>query len=237
MGLSFSGMEGIVTEKVMIKSTVSPNHPIIKLMNNLEWKELSKIVTPDLKCTTAKQKWKVGRKLKVRVHLGAYLIQQMLNLSDRATERLIRDTPVYAVFCGKTLIKGWHVPDHTKISEFKNRLSPETHCELANVIAKLACKKGFANAAHVDIDSTVQMPDMQFPASVNLLVKAAGLGRRIQKLLLEKIPDMVKDKMPDIDMKGIKAVAKEHYFESRQNIRKRIENKKLALTKLWGRVS
>lgn len=237
MGLSFSGMDVALENSVVIKTTVKTSHPVMTLMNVLDWKALANLVESDLKNTTAKKKWKIGRKLKARIHLGAYLIQQMLNLTDRATERLIRDTPVYSVFCGKTFVKGWHVPDHTKIAEFRARLSPETHCQLANIIATHACKKGFASAAHVDIDSTVQKPDMQFPATVNLLTKAASVGRRIQKLLFKKFPKTVKDKVPDINMKEIKGIAKEHNFEKRKDLKKRQESRKAALTKLWGKVS
>ena len=74
-------------------------------------------------------------------------------------------------------------------------------------------KKGFENPEHIDIDSTVQIPDMQYPATVNLLVKAAAVGRRIQKILMRTIPEVVKAHIPEIDMKAIKGVAKQHYFE------------------------
>lgn len=120
MGLSFCGIGAQFQGRVLIKTTVSSTHPIIELMNGLGWKALANIVEYDLKNTTAKKKWHLGRKLKVRVHLGAYLLQQLLDLTDRTTERLIRDTPVYAVFCGQTFVKGWHVPDHTKIAEFRS---------------------------------------------------------------------------------------------------------------------
>lgn len=108
---------------------------------------------------------------------------------------------------------------------------------MANIIAKHACNKGFANAAHVDIDSTIQIPDMQLPTSVNLLAKAASVGRRIQKLLLKELSEYVKDKITDINMREIKGIVKEHNFEKSHNIKKREERRKSALKKLWGKVS
>jgi len=41
--------------------------------------------------------------------------------------------------------------------------------------------KGFAKASDIDIDSTVQKPDMQPPATANLLVKVTGIARRVQR--------------------------------------------------------
>lgn len=105
---------------------VSPSHPLIKLMNALDWVELEKLILPDLKKSTSKLKWWLGRKLKIRTHLGVFLLQQLLNETDRGMERQLRDNAVYAVFCGKTFVHNWNIPDHTKIEEFRSRLSHET---------------------------------------------------------------------------------------------------------------
>lgn len=83
---------------------VSLAHPLIKLMNALDWVELEKLILPDLKRSTSKLKWWLGRKLKVRIHLGVFLLQQLLNETDRGMERQLRDNAVYAVFCGKTFV-------------------------------------------------------------------------------------------------------------------------------------
>jgi hypothetical protein len=237
MGFCLSGIESTLTKNTTVSVNVKVTHPLILLMNALNWSALFKIVEDDLKRSTNKLKWWVGRKLKVRTHLGVFLLQTLYNETDRGIEQRVKDDAVFAVFSGKLFVKKWRVPDHTKIAEFRSRLKPETQCALANEITKLASRHGFANVAHVDIDSTVQRPDMQHPASVNLLIKTASLGRRVQKLLFKKIPDVVKDKMPDIDMKKIKGIAKEHCFEKRKDFKKKVENRKVALAKLWTSVS
>jgi transposase, IS5 family len=201
---------------------VSPTHPLMQLMNALDWECLSQIILPDLKKSTSKLKWWLGRKLKIRTHLGVFLLQQLLNETDRGIERQIHDNAVYAVFCGKSFVHNWRVPDHTKIEEFRSRLSPETQCTLTNAIVKLAAQKGFAKPEHIDIDSTVQIPDMQFPATVNLLVKAAAIGRRVQKILMRFMPETVKEHIPEINMKVIKGIAKQHYFEKRKEFKQKI---------------
>ena len=137
-------------------------------MNALNWEELGQIILPDLKKSTCKLQWWLGRKLKVRTHLGVFLLQQLLNETDRGMERQLRDNAVYAVFCGKTFVHNWNIPDHTKIEEFRSRLSPQTQCVLTNVIVKLAVKKGFANPVHLDIDSTVQIPIINHCGTFNL---------------------------------------------------------------------
>ena len=216
---------------------VTPCHPLMKLMNAIDWEQLSKFIMPDLKKSTSKLKWWLGRKLKMRTHLGVYLLQQLLNETDRGIERQVRDNAVYAVFCGKLFVHNWSVPDHTKIEEFRSRLSPATQCALSNEITRLAARKGFAKPEHVDIDSTIQAPDMQYPATINLLLKTAIVGRRIQKLLKRKIPDVVKDHIPEIDMKLIKGLARQHYFEKRKAFKQRRELRKEVLSVLWKHVS
>lgn len=107
-------------------------------------------------------------------------------------ERQLHDNVIYAVFCGKTFVQNWRIPDHKKIEEFRSRLSPETQCALTNAIVKLAARRGFARPEHIDIDSRVQLPDMQFPATVNLLFKIVSVRRRIQKIVMRFMPDAVK---------------------------------------------
>lgn len=87
----------------------------------------------------------MGRRLILRSHLGAYFIQQLFNLSDRQAERQILDNVAYQVFCRASIFDQWRCPDHTKIEEFRSRLSPEAQCALANAIAHLALRYGLQN--------------------------------------------------------------------------------------------
>ena len=49
-------------------------------------KILADIVLLDLKTTTTKGKWWLGRKLKLRIHLGTLLLQWLYDLTDRQVE-------------------------------------------------------------------------------------------------------------------------------------------------------
>ena len=77
MSICKSGMDNqfLKAQKIMVE--VSPTHPLIKLMNALDWVDLEKLILPDLKKSTSKLKWWLGRKLKVRIHLGVFLLQQL----------------------------------------------------------------------------------------------------------------------------------------------------------------
>lgn len=237
MGLCLSGIDETFNEDTFVKVHVKTTHPLMLLMNSLNWKELFKIAEPDLKSTTSKLKWWLGRKLKIRMHLGVYILQQLLNETDRGIEQQIRDNAVYAVFCGKKCVKRWHVPDHTKIAEFRGRLSPETQCELANSIAKLAVSHGFANPKDIDIDSTVQIPDMKHPATVNLLLQSTWVAKKIESLITEKFPSLISNQLAKIDYKAIKGIAQKHFFEKSKSIKKKVENRKEALKEMWQATS
>ena len=105
---------------------VAADHPLIRLAQALPWKTLMEMVAPDLKKTTAKGCWWTGPKLKIRIHLAAYILKKLYNLTDRKTEYGLRDSAAYQIFCSKEIVHGWHAPDHTKIENFRSRLSPET---------------------------------------------------------------------------------------------------------------
>lgn len=237
MGICTSGIDKKLAEsKVIIH--VAVDHPLVKLANTIDWQRMVDIVLPDLKKTTAKLMWYVGRKLCIRTHLGVYLLQQLFNTTDRNTEQLVKYNAAYQLFCGKTIVKNWRCPDHTKIEDFRSRLSPETHCFLANEIARLAARRKFANPEHIDIDSTIQEPDMQHPSISNMLIKVSGMARKVQKLLMEKCDlSLLTDTMKHIDLKKIKGLARTYFFIKSKKSPKHKEKKALALKDLWCAVS
>lgn len=170
MGLDVSGGDSIVTAgDVLVR--LRERHPLVQLANKLCWTALMDLVLADLKQTTAKGFWKMGRKLLVRVHLAAYLLQKIYNLTDRQTEYYLNDNAAFQLFAGKGLVDDWHAPDHTKIEAFRSRLSPETQRMLANTIAQAAATLGLADPSETDFDSTVQDANIAYPADVNLMTK------------------------------------------------------------------
>jgi len=211
---------------------VSEKHPLILLAVLLPWSEMFNLILDDLKRTTKNGKWWLGRKLKVRIHLGAYILQQLYNLTDRKVQYGIKDNAAYQIFCGCNIMDKWHVPDHTKIEEFRSRLSPETQRQLANLIAGHAVKIGIADAKDLDIDSTVQEANMTYPTDAKMLRKLGMLASKVSEKLRSILPNDVHDLT--VDIKGIALKARNCFFQKRYATK---EEKSDNLQQLWDCVS
>ena len=68
MSIDDSGLNGKVLPQ-NITIDISANHPLIKLVNTISWNDLSEIALPDIKATTKKGKWWMGRPLRLRIHI------------------------------------------------------------------------------------------------------------------------------------------------------------------------
>jgi len=227
MSIDDSGLNGKVLPQ-NITIDISANHPLIKLVNTISWNDLSEIALPDIKATTKKGKWWMGRPLRLRTHMGAYLLQQLFDKTDRQIEYDIKDNAAYQLFCGRNLVKKWHCPDHTKIEEFRSRLSPETQKQLANEIAKQAVDLGFADPTHIDIDSTVQEANMAYPSDINLLTQLGIKAKKVWGYMQDKFSTFTFDPLK-IDLKEIKQKARACYFTKTKDK----EKKNDLLSDLW----
>ena len=190
---------------------VAPTHPLIQLAQVIPWPALAELVLPDLKQSTTKGKWWLGRKLKLRIHLGAFLLQWLYNLTDRQVEWGLKDNAAYQLFCGQGSVAPWHVPDHTKLEEFRSRLSPETQRRLANEVAVWATELGFADPTKMDIDSTVQEANISYPADAQLLRKLAQKCAKVVAFVKHAKKRYVPPDL-QIDMAAINRKAKEYFF-------------------------
>ena len=210
MTLDLSGQERLPHGGV-VQIDVDERHPLIELAKALPWKALMDLVVADLKKTTPRGFWQLGPKMKVRVHLGAYLLQRIYNLTDRRIEYQIKDNAAFRLFCGHGIVEGWHAPDHTRVEKFRNRLSPETHRALANSIAQYAVTMGFADPREVDFDSTVQEANAAYPSDANLMCKLVGLGKKLVDFLREKSDKILPEDL-SVDFRQIKKKAREYFF-------------------------
>lgn len=210
MSLDLSGGDAVVAPAT-VSIMVTKDHPLLRLANALPWALLMDLVTPDLKRTTAKGYWWMGRRLLVRVHLAAYILQKLYDLTDREVEYGLKDNAAYQLFAGIGIVSGWRAPDHTKVEEFRSRLSPETQRLVANETAKVAVKVGFADPSEADIDSTVQEANIAYPSDASLMTKLAGLGRKVIDFLKENARGLL-PKGIAVDMKAVKAKARAYFF-------------------------
>lgn len=213
MSIDVSGRDAKV-ESASVTIFVPTVHPLIQLASMIPWALLIDMVVEDLKKTTPKGCWWLGRKIRVRIHLAAYLLAKLYNLTDRQVEYGIKDNAAYQLFSGSNIVAGWRPPDHTKIEEFRNRLSPETQRKIANEMAKVAVDLGFGDASETDIDSTVQEANMSYPADVNIMTKLVGMGRKVIDYLKEKTRGIVPGGWR-VDLKGAKELARNYLFLSK----------------------
>lgn len=215
MGLCLSGLNAKITA-TSVEIIVGEEHPYIRLANTLDWTEIGELVMDDLKKTTPKFLWWVGRKLKLRIHLGVYILQSFLKMTDRAIEEAIKGNGIYQVFCGQSVVENWHCPDHTKIEKFRNRISPQTQQCLVSYVAKVAQKMGFADASKMDVDSTVQEANMAYPSDAHLLTKLAQMSKKVTDYIIENTEKFSKDVVKiKVDFKTVKKKAKDYFFMSK----------------------
>jgi hypothetical protein len=227
MSICLSGIYDEVTGEALYVN-IAHNHPLVRLSNVLPWDEMANLVLPELQTTTAKGKWWAGRPLKLRAHLGVYLLQQLFNKTDRQIEYDVKDNAAYQLFCGIRIVDKWHCPDHTKIEEFRSRLSPEIQQKLANHLVVVATRLGFASPNKLDIDSTVQEANMAYPSDVHLLTKLGVMAKRMWSYLTKKITTLQLEPIT-INLAEIKAKARACFF----NKSKDVEEKNKLLHELW----
>lgn len=219
----------------IISIDVSDHHKLIKLANTIPWESLYELISPDLKSSTAKLKWWLGRKLNVRIHLGVYILQQLKDFKDRETEQMIKENAVYQIFCGKTIIPKWHCPDHTKIEEFRSRLTPAIQCAIANKISKVAVGRGFAKPHQLDIDSTIQEANMAYPSDANLMVKLCKMAKKVADYVNNLYSCFQLDPIK-VDFSGLKKLSRKYFFAKRSNKKdaeSKEDSKQKALLNLW----
>ena len=210
MSLSLCGLDSRLNT-TPVTLIVSKDHLFIQLANAIDWKQLYDIVAEDLKSTTKKGFWNLGRRLLVRIHLAVFILQSLLKATDREMEARIKDTPVLQVFCGKSILSFWKCPDHTKIEEFRNRLSPETQQKVGVLIIKVAQALGMADPSWMDIDSTVQQANITYPSDATLMKK---LSEKIYKVI-EFLKKKKKKYLPEgliPEIEKIRKKSKEYFF-------------------------
>ena len=215
MSICFSGLDiPCCVQPVTIE--VSPTHPLLQLARVVPWQALTDMVLPDLQRTTAQGKWWLGRRLMLRIHLGAFLLQWLYNLTDRQVDWAIKDNAAYQLFCGRGIGDPWYAPDHTKIEEFRSRLSPETQRQAANAIAVWATQLGFADPSTMDIDSTVQEANIAYPSDAHLMVKMTLLVHKVWTYIKQNV-SFFADFIPRVDVKAVKAKARAYLFRDRRD--------------------
>ncbi len=209
MSLCHQGLEVKVTDTA-VTVTISATEPLLALANALDWCHIAHLAIPDLKRTT-KGCWYLGRRLSLRSHLAVMILQTLLKETDRGMEKRIQHTPVLQVFYGKSVLPNWRCPDHTKIEELRNRLTPETHRAIGEYVLTVAHRFGFADASWMDVDSTVQEANIGYPADSVLMKKLCEKAHHVLEFLQTTKKAYVPQKLHS-DIQSIRKAAHRYFF-------------------------
>ena len=147
--------------------SVEPTHRLVVLCKSLPWTELMEKAIPILYDEQGIPWDGGGRKLDLRAHLGAYILQTVHGWTDRWTEEMVRFYFPARLFCGYLDSTG--SLDHTKIEEFRNRFGEKGARLITEDIVRIAKEFGFTKGDDVDMDTTVQESGITHPTEMKLM--------------------------------------------------------------------
>ena len=81
MSLCYSGLNTKVRGHP-VAIFVEQDHPLVELAQVIPWQELADLILPDLQKSTKKGFIHLGRPLRLRSHLGAFLLKIIFDLTD-----------------------------------------------------------------------------------------------------------------------------------------------------------
>jgi hypothetical protein len=136
MSLDISRLKYLIKSDLKIELLVPEVHPMIVLSNHIPWDQMSDVVIPDL----YENKKMSGRKLNIRLHLGAFILQSQYKWTDRVLEDMIRFHGPTMLFCG--LENSNQGLDHSQYTRFRNRISEESAKNLSTIIVQIAMSHG-----------------------------------------------------------------------------------------------
>jgi len=151
---------------------IPKEHPLVVLNQSIAWNDLMEQAVP-LLYQNHGISVDVGRRLNLRAHLGAYILQSVHNWTDRWTEEMLKYYMPARIFCG--FLESSGSIDHTKIEDFRNRLGTDGAGLINKEVFNIAKKFGFTQPEDVDMDTTVQESGITHPTEMKLL---SHLSRR-----------------------------------------------------------
>ncbi|NOT79051.1 MAG: hypothetical protein HOP07_08610 [Bacteriovoracaceae bacterium] len=96
--------------------------------------------------------------------------------------------------------------------KFRNRLSDETASKFNISLLKVASRKGFTGAAFVDVDSTVQEANIEYPADIRMMQSVFRKGVKLLKGLSEAGSSTARNLLSFFDKKSTEKLFKSYFF-------------------------
>ncbi len=187
-------MDGIYQQSLFSKSLglsviVSENSRYRILANTLPWIELANTFNH---YRAEKVNINIGRKLNLRLHIGAYIAQSMNGWSDRETEEMVRYHVGVRILCG--LEESLETLDRTSIETFRNQIGPEGSEAINSILILHAMGAGYTDSEICASDTTVQEAPIAYPTEVGHMQKIAekllSLGKKAGLKSVQSLKDL-----------------------------------------------
>jgi transposase len=239
MSLDISKLKYLIPNKLQTQINIPNNHPMIVLAKNISWQDMADLVIKDL----YRKKKRSGRKLNIRLHLGAFILQSMNKWTDRTLEDMVKYHGPTMIFCG--LEKSSQGLDHSQYTRFRNRISEDSAKNLSTLIIQKAKEHGFTNSDFMDLDSTVQEANISYPSDISMMRKLIQKSEKILDYLIDKGSTKAQSIKNKINFKKIGKDLKGYFFTNRtekgkiekQNLFARIEKEVHTTLKLTASLS
>lgn len=209
MSLDISGLKYLIASKLKIEVSIPQHHPMIILAKNLPWGPMAELVIQDLYKSCKRS----GRKLNLRLHLGAFILQAMNKWTDRTLEDMLRHHGPAMVFCGLQMSS--QGLDHCQYTRFRNRISEDTAKKLSRVIIQTAQGHGFTDSTFMDLDSTVQEANICYPSDISMMRKLAQKSEKLLEHLIQQGSIKAGQIKSKLDFRKIGKDIKGYFFTAR----------------------
>lgn len=206
MSIDISKIQYPVRDHLKNNIIIPGNHFLIILSESLPWRDFAQVVIDDL----YKDKKRSGRKLNLRLHIGAFILQTLFRWTDRELEENLNFYAPARVFCG--IADREKSYDHSSYVKFRNRLSDETASRLNVSLLKVATKKGFTGTQFMDFDSTIQEANIEYPADIRMMQSIFRKGIKILNGLSEAGSRKAQSLLDKFDPKQAAKDFKSYFF-------------------------
>lgn len=204
MSVDISNLHYPIKDNLKTQIRVPENHFLIHLESVIPWEEYADLAIADL----YRDRRRSGRKLNLRLHLGAFILQAQFRWTDRELEENLNYYAPARVFCG---IEGKSY-DHSAFVKFRGRISEETAKKFNTLIIKVARHKGFTGPQFMDLDSTVQEANIEYPSDIRMMQSIFRKGVKLLSGLAEAGSKKAKNLVEQFDVKQSNKDFKSYFF-------------------------
>jgi hypothetical protein len=206
MSIDISTLNYPIKDNLKTIIDVPCDHFLLILSETIPWDEYAQIAIDDL----YKDKKRSGKKLNFRLHLGAFVLQTIFRWTDRELEENLKYYSPARIFCG--IKNGQTSYDHSAYVKFRNRLSDETASKFNISLLKVANRRGFTGTEFIDVDSTVQEANIEYPADIRMMQSLIRKGAKLLTGLSEAGSKKSRELLKTFDLKKIGKNFKSYFF-------------------------